>query len=157
MSVGAGVWTTGMTMYSKLATTLGIVVLAAALGACGRSEAIKEHQAFCEAREALYAVEDKGTVGEFGPALKTFAERVPDGVPAELSTTAETMTSTWDPLYEIYAQSGGNPDVKLAVDGAMPPEIAGFHAEWARGLDLAKVKKLYAYADEECASPPEDE
>lgn len=144
-------------MISKLATALTLVALAVALGACGRSEAIKEHVAFCEAREELYAVEDKGTVGEFGPALKNFAEQLPEGVPAELTATATTMTSTWDPLFEVYSQAGGESDVKLGVDGAMPPEIAGMHAEWVRGLDLTAVKELYAYADDECASPPEDE
>lgn len=144
-------------MYSKLATALTLVALAAAVGACGRSDAIKEHQAFCESREALYAVEDKGTVGEFGPALKDFADDVPDGVPAELSRTAEQMTSTWDELYDTYAKSGGNPDVKLEVDGEIPPEIAGMNAEWVRGLKMTEVEKLYAYADDECASSPEDE
>lgn len=144
-------------MYSKLATALTLVALSFALGACGRSDAIKEHQAFCEAREALYEVEDKGTVGEFGPALKTFSQRVPEGVPKELSSTAKTMTSTWDELYETYSQSGGDPGVKLEVDGEIPPEVAGMNAEWVRGLDMGKVKKLYTYADEECASTPEDE
>jgi hypothetical protein len=144
-------------MYSKLATALTLVALAVAAGACGRSDAIKEHQTFCEAREALYKVEDQGTVGEFGPALRNFAEAVPDGVPGELSRTADTMTSTWDELYETYAQSGGNPDVKLEDDGEIPPEIAGMNAEWVRGLDMAQVKKLYTYADDECASSPEDE
>jgi len=144
-------------MYSKLATALTLVALSLALGSCGRSDAIKEHQDFCKAREALYKVEDKGTVGEFGPALKTFSERVPKGVPSELSSTAKTMTSTWDELYATYSQSGGNPDVKLEVDGEIPPEIAGMNAEWTRGLEMAKVKKLYTYADEECASTPEDE
>jgi len=144
-------------MYSKLATTLTLVVLGVALGACGRSEAIQEHQAFCEAREALYKVEDKGTVGEFGPALKGFADSVPDGVPSNLSRTAAKMTETWDELYAIYDQSGGNPDVRLEVDGEIPPEIAGMNAEWVRGLDMAQVKKLYTYADDECASSTEDE
>ena len=144
-------------MYSKLATALTLVALLAAVGACGRSDAIKEHQAFCKSREALYKVEDKGTVGEFGPALKNFAEDVPDGVPTELSRTAEQMTSTWDELYATYAQSGGNPDVKLEVDGEIPPEIAGMNAEWVRGLDMAEVKKLYTYADDECATSAEDE
>lgn len=144
-------------MYSKLATALTLVALAVATGACGRSDAIKEHQAFCEAREALYEVEDKGTVGEFGPALKDFADSVPDGVPSNLSRTAEKMTQTWDELYATYAQSGGNPDVKLEGDGGIPPEIAGMNAEWVRGLDMAQVKKLYTYADDECASSTEDE
>ncbi len=144
-------------MFSQLATALTLVALSLTLGACGRSDAIKEHQAFCSARESLYKVEDEGTVGEFGPALKTFADRVPKGVPSELSFTAKTMTSTWDELYATYDQSGGDPDVKLEVDGVVPPEIAGMNAEWVRGLDMAKVKKLYVYADEECASPPEEE
>lgn len=144
-------------MYSKLATALTLVALSLALGACGRSEAIKEHQAFCKAREALYKVEDKGTVGEFGPALKSFAGSVPEGVPSDISKTADKMTSTWDELYTTYSQSGGNPDVKLEVDGEIPPEIAGMNAEWTRGLEMGKVKKLYTYADEECASTPEDE
>ncbi len=143
-------------MYSKLATTLTLVALAAALGACGRSDAIKEHQAFCEAREALYKVEDKGTVGEFGPALKGFADSVPDGVPSNLSRTAEKMTETWDELYATYAKSGGNPDAKLEVDGEVPPEIAGMNAEWVRGLDISQVRKLYTYADDECATSTED-
>lgn len=144
-------------MYSQLATALTLVVLSVAVGACGRSEAIKEHQAFCEAREALYQVEDKGTVGEFGPALKDFADSVPDGVPSNLSRTAEKMTGTWDELYAAYAQSGGNPDVRLEADGGIPPEIAGMNAEWVRGLDMAQVKKLYTYADDECATSTEDE
>lgn len=144
-------------MYSKLATALTLVALSVAVGACGRSEAIKEHQAFCEAREALYKVEDTGTVGEFGPALKDFADSVPDGVPSNLSRTAEKMTETWDELYGTYDQSGGNPEVKLEVDGSIPPEIAGMNAEWVRGLDMAQVKKLYTYADDECASSAEDE
>lgn len=144
-------------MYSKLATALVLVAVAVSLVGCGRSEAIKEHQAFCEAREALYQVEDEGTVGEFGPTLRKFADRVPKGVPKELSDTAESMTSTWDELYEIYAQSGGNPDVKLEVDGQIPPEIAGMSAEWTRGLDMAQVKQLYEYADDECATNTEDE
>lgn len=144
-------------MYLKLATALTLLALAAALGACGRSEAIKEHQAFCEAREALYQVEDKGTVGEFGPALKRFADKIPDGVPEEISSTAELMTSTWDELYSVYAQSGGDPEVELAGDQQVPPEVAGMNVEWTRGLDMTKVKKVYAYADEECTSTPEDE
>ncbi len=143
-------------MYSKLATALTLVALSLALGACGRSDAIKEHQAFCKAREALYKVEDKGTVGEFGPALKKFAGDVPEGVPVELSKIADKMTSTWDELYGVYAQSGGDPGVKLEVDGEIPPEIAGMNAEWVRGLEMGKVKKLYTYADEECASTPEE-
>lgn len=144
-------------MYSKLATALTLVALSVAVGACGRSEAIKEHQAFCAAREALYKVEDTGTVGQFGPALARFAGAVPDGVPGELSRTAEEMTATWDELYDVYAQSGGNPDVKLESDGEIPPEIAGMNAEWVRGLDMGQVKKLYTYADDECASDPEDQ
>lgn len=144
-------------MYSQLATALTLVVLSVSVGACGRSEAIKEHQAFCEAREALYQVEDTGTVGEFGPALEAFADSVPDGVPSNLSRTAEKMTQTWDELYATYAQSGGNPDVRLEVDGAIPPEIAGMNAEWVRGLEMAQVKKLYTYADDECATSTEDE
>lgn len=142
-------------MSVKLVATLSCVVLAFSLSACQRTDAIKEHQAFCKAREALYKVEQTGTVGAFGPAMKKFADSMPQAASKEIRGTAKEMSSSWNEVYSTYAESGGDPDVKLQVKKQIPPEIAGMNAEWIHSLDRTKVRKVYDFADSECESTKE--
>jgi hypothetical protein len=133
-----------------LAKSMAVVALAAGLTACGSGDTVNDLAAFCDAKVSFEKVQQTGTVGEFGPALKTFTSRLPDNATPSVSATAKDMTTSWDRLYATYKNSGGDPDVKLLTNGNPPPDIAGMRAEWTKELSRSKVREVYAYADKEC-------
>ncbi len=138
-------------MYSHLARLLTVVAFAGALTACGSGDTVDDLESFCDAKVALDRVEQEGNVGDFGPALEAFSSQLPDNATDEVSRTAKNMTASWDALYDNYTENGGDPRVKLLVDGQVPPEIAGMRAEWTQGLSRSAVKQAYDFAEEECS------
>jgi hypothetical protein len=133
-----------------LARSVVVVALAAGLTGCGSGDTVTSLASFCDAKVSFEKVQQTGTVGEFGPALKKFTTKLPDNASAQVSATAKQMTTSWDKLYSTYENSGGDPDVKLLTNGTPAPDIAGMRAEWTRELSRAKVRAVYAFADKEC-------
>jgi hypothetical protein len=106
--------------------------------------------AFCNAKVSFEKVQQTGKVGEFGPALKSFTDKLPDNASPQVSATAKQMSTSWDAIYAKYKNQGGDPNTPLLSDGTPPPEIAGMRAEWTQELSRTKVKAVNAFADQEC-------
>ncbi|MFL6061004.1 MAG: hypothetical protein ACJ72E_07225 [Marmoricola sp.] len=137
-------------MYSLLAKSMTVVALATTLTACGSGDTVDDLAAFCNAKVTFEKVQQTGKVGEFGPALKAYTDKLPDNASPQVSGTAKQMAKSWDAIYSKYEDQGGDPNAALLVDGTPPPEIAGMRAEWTQELSRTKVRAVYAFADKEC-------
>lgn len=125
----------------------------AALGlflAVGLVAPVPANHDYCKTWSRLGAVEKTGTVGEFAPALNAFAFGLPADAPGEVRLTAKTMAESWNALYTNYLRNGGDPRVRLQVDGQVPGGIGGVTAEWRDSLDRAAGREVYDYAARRC-------
>lgn len=141
-------------MFAKLGLVMALVVLGLTASACTEVDRRDEVTTFCATWDAYSDVEDSGTVGELGPALKTYAAHLPKAALARVKDTATLMSTSWDKLYDEYTGSGGDPSVPLQVKGDIPAAIGGMHAEWLDGLDKANLKELYRYSNRTCQLVP---
>lgn len=104
----------------------------------------------CGTWRELGAIEERGTVADFGPALDRFVVALEERGPSEVALTGRNMATTWDELVTEYDAVGGDLSVRLQVDGRVPTAIGGLTAQWRESFDPADGRELYAYAAQEC-------
>jgi len=141
-------------MFAKLGLVAALVVLGLTAAGCTEVDRRDEVTSFCTSWDAYSDVEDSGTVGELGPALKDYASHVPKAALQRVKDTANLMSTSWAKLYSEYTASGGDGTVPLQVKGEIPAAIGGMHAEWLDGLDKANLKELYRYSNRTCQLVP---
>ncbi|MCZ4497574.1 MAG: hypothetical protein JWQ74_127 [Marmoricola sp.] len=137
-------------MVAKLGLAAALVALGLTAAGCAEVDRRDEVTTFCASWDAYSDVEDSGTVGELGPALKAYAGRLPKAALPRVKATAQKLSTSWDKLYQEYTGSGGDPSVRLQVKGDIPAAIGGMHAEWLDGLDKSSIKELYRYSNRTC-------
>jgi len=108
---------------------------------------------FCKAWDTFDQVQSTGKVGELAPALNAMVYGLPKDVPSDLRAVGTKMASSWNLLYTTYLRNGGDPDVRLQVDGVPPKEIGGITVEWQDSFDRTAGRRLFDYALNKCGPP----